>query len=416
MDVATIVYVLFSTLINLVIVLLFSLQHLKHPLLRVRNLQLFYTQTFSGVMWSLGSLLTFNHAEFLQVLHSVSCGLSFFSTWTWGANLFVTCMVVRLQSIYNIFFAPEDQLGVETRSMQRKRIVVLMMAPCTILGTVLLGGETAGTMLERNHTGCVYAVSIKICMMVCVWLNILVLFVWLVKTRPQKFKRLPNAVNEYAPTLASAAIAGPVGIALSALIMSNSWQTVSGRNAITILTATMTNVVLWSLGGRPLRDALTKKSMRENLSMRSLEVEIGAWEFDQIVKTQSMRVFLYDWIGTEGSSWLKSCIPLHTALIRWKQIPGNYMAADIMRRFVDPQSENTVQGIPTHITQSLMTVRIRNQQVSKDLFNELQTWLETEMSNELHRTNFMSPSTAGVSCFASTLCIYNTIFRNTIVQ
>ena len=109
-----------------------------------------------------------------------------------------------------------------------------------------------------------------------------------------------------------------------------------------------------------------------------------------------MRVFMYDWIATEGSSWLKSCVPLHTALIRWRQIPGQYMAADILRRFVDPQSANTVQGIPTHITQALMAVRLRNQPVCRQMFDDLHAWLEAEMENELHRTAFMSPSTAGV--------------------
>ena len=398
MDVGTVVFVLGSTLINIVIVLLFSFQHLKHPLLRVRNLHLFYVQTFSGIMWSMGSLLTFDHAPSLQTLHRVSCGLSFFSTWVWGSNLFVTCMVVRLQSVYSIFFAPEEQLAAETRMIQRKRLVVAMMGPCTVLGFVLLGGETTGTLLERTDTGCLYSTGIKVCMMVCVWINTLLLLLWLWWSRPRKFKRVPTAVDEYVPTLVSAFIAGPVGIALSALIMSNSWRSVVGRNTITILTTSMVDVVLWSLGGRSLRDALTKKSLREKGAMQTLEVDIGAWEFDQIVKTRAMRVFMYDWIATEGSSWLKSCVPLHTALIRWRQTPGQYMAADIMRRFVDPQSANTVQGIPTHITQALMAVRIRNQPVPKEMFDQLRTWVEEQMENELHRTAFMSPSTAGVRC------------------
>ena len=162
MDIVTIIFVLGSTLINIVIVLLFSLQHLKHPLLRVRNLHLFYVQTFSGVMWSLGSLLTFDHAPALQTLHSVSCGLSFFSMWAWGANLFITCMVIRLQSVHSIFFAPEEQLAAEARLLQRKRLVVGMMGPCTILGFVLLGGETTGTLLERTDSGCVYSVGVKV--------------------------------------------------------------------------------------------------------------------------------------------------------------------------------------------------------------------------------------------------------------
>lgn len=415
MDTGTIIFVLGSTFINIVIVLLFSFQHLKHPLLRVRNLHLFYVQTFSGIMWSLGSLLTFDHAPSLQTLHSVSCGLSFFSMWVWGTNLFITMQVVRLQSVHSIFFAPEEQLGTEARMLQRKRLVVGMMGPCTILGFVLLGGETTGTLLERTDTGCVYSIGIKVCMMVCVWINTLVLLLWLWWSRPRKFKRVPTAVDEYGPTLASAALAGPVGIALSVLIMSNAWRSAAGRNTITILTTSMVDAVLLSLGGRPLRDALTKNSVREKGAMRTLEVEIGAWEFTQIVKTQSMCVFLYDWIATEGSSWLKSCIPLHTALIRWRQIPGQYMAADILRRFVDPESPTTVQGIPTHVTQALMAVRIRNQPTPKQMFDELHTWLETEMENELHRTNFLSPSTAGVSCMNSFIRVLTScvVCRNT---
>ena len=120
-------------------------------------------------------------------------------------------------------------------------------------------------------------------MMACVWINTLVLLLWLWWSRPRKFKRVPTAVDQFVPTLASAFIAGPVGIALSALIMSNSWRSVVGRNIITILTTSMVDVVLWSLGGRSLRDALAKNSVRERGAMRTLEMDIGAWEFRQIV-------------------------------------------------------------------------------------------------------------------------------------
>lgn len=327
MDVGTIVYTLLSVFINLIIVVLFSFQHLKHPLLRARNLQLFYAQTFSGVMWTLGSLLSFDHAESLQTLHSVSCGLSFYSMWVFGGNLFVTCTVIRLQSVYTIFFGTEEQLKAENRLAQRKRLVLLMMGPCCVLGFVLLGGECADALVQRTETGCIYSTPIKVCMMVCVWANVLILMLWLFWSRPRTFKRVPKAVNDYAPTLAAAALAGPVGIALSVLIMSNAWQTVAGRTVITVLTTTMVNVVLWSLGGRPLRDALTQNSVREKQTMQTLDVEIGAWDFDSIVTTPAMRTFMYDWIGIEGSSWLKSVVPLHTALVRWKQHPGTIVCA-----------------------------------------------------------------------------------------
>ena len=214
--------------------------------------------------------------------------------------------------------------------------------------------------MQRTETGCIYSTPIKVCMMVCVWANVLILMLWLFWSRPRTFKRVPKAVNDYAPTLAAAALAGPVGIALSVLIMSNAWQTVAGRTVITVLTTTMVNVVLWSLGGRPLRDALTQNSVREKQTMQTLDVEIGAWDFDSIVTTPAMRTFMYDWIGIEGSSWLKSVVPLHTALVRWKQHPGTivcvrtpHVYVSILKRYIHGSRHNQAvcgRAVATHGT------------------------------------------------------------------
>ena len=77
-------------------------------------------------------------------------------------------MVIRLQSVHSIFFAPEEQLGTDARLLQRKRLVVGMMWPCAVLRFVLLGGKTTGTLLERTDSECFYSVGIKVFMMVCV--------------------------------------------------------------------------------------------------------------------------------------------------------------------------------------------------------------------------------------------------------
>lgn len=395
MDVFTIVFVLLSTLFNAVIVLLFAAFHLRHPTLRVRNIHLLYTQMFSGTLWALGSLITFNHAESLMLIHEAACGLTFFSQYVWGLNLFLTCLAVRLQHIHTVFFGSQTQLVHAHQMWNRKCLIAGMMALPTLVGLVLLGSETfdSGGLVHPDtaQTGCVYHTAIKVIMLSAVWINMLVLLVWLYKVRPRSFKRVPSALNDFVPTLISAGLAWPAGVTISVLIMSNAWQTEAGRCAITLMTTALVNMVLWTLGARPLRTAMTN----EEEAMESLQIEIGAWDFNSIISTKSMRIFMYDYIQTEGSSWLKASVHMHASLLRYQQMPGMFAAKDLVKRYLHANSKHYLPGIPaTDIIEKLQNVTFDGSELYIREFAALRVALEAEMSNQLHKSTFMYPSTA----------------------
>lgn len=403
MDLFTIIFVLLSTLVNFTVVLLFAVYHLRHPTLRVRNIHLLYTQMFSGSLWALGSLVTFNHAESLTLIHQAACGLTFFSMWVWGLNLFLTCLAVRLQHIYTVFFGSQVQLIRVNQLYSRKCLIAAMMGLPTMVGLVLLGSETfedPGLVFpDTERAGCKYHTAIKVLMLSAVWLNMSVLLVWLYRVRPRSFKRVPSALNDFVPTLVAASLAWPAGVAISVLIMSNAWQTEVGRCTITILTAGIVNMVLWILGARPLRTALRN----EEEAMESLQVDIGAWDFNTIIHTKSMRMFMYDYIHTEGTSWLKAAVTMHASLLRFHKLSDTgcthrlHVAAarDIVKRFLQPNSKHRVPGMPNDVVQTLLNAKFEGNELHMKEFSALRDSLETEMENQLHKTSFMYPTTAG---------------------
>lgn len=395
MDVFTIVFVLLSTLFNAAVVLMFAAFHLRHPTLRVRNIQLLYTQMFSGSLWALGSLITFNHAEPLMLIHQAACSLTFFSMWVWGLNLFLTCLAVRLQHIHTVFFGSQVQLVHAHQMWNRKCLIAGMMSLPTIIGLVLLGSETFayGALVHPDtaQTGCVYHTAIKVLMLSAVWVNMVVLLVWLYKVRPRSFKRVPKALNDFVPTLISAGLAWPAGVTISVLIMSNAWQTQAGRCTITIMTAGIVNMVLWILGARPLKTALTN----EEEAMESLQIEIGAWDFKTIVQTKSMRMFMYDYIHTEGTSWLKAAAHMHASLLRLQQMPGKFAAKDFVKRYLQHNSKHCVPGIDRDVVETLQNANFEDNTMHMSQFAVLRCSLEAEMENQLQKTSFMYPSTAG---------------------
>jgi hypothetical protein len=386
-DWVVVTYTLASAVINGCLAGVFIWSKSAHPMVRARGVELFSLQALTGTLWALGTLLGFEHVAELRFVHASACNLIFFTQWVWGATLFMSLLSLRMHSVYITFRAGTGVVSVLHNRRRRQHLLVVHILPAVVVGIALLMGGGGSVVVDNQ--GCVFPTPIKIGMLVCVWLNMAALVVWLWILRGT---RLPGAFQEVHPTIASVVFALPTGIVATILVMTGAWESVSGRVAITSIIQSCVNMVLWCLAARPLR-ALCGSVEQERANITELaEVQIAPFLWTEVIRTPNMRSYLWEWMKQRDSHFLRAGADAHACVIRWQENHLSYVARDIVSRFVEPGKSSTL-AVPADVATPLLAFRFDHEMPSPHFLNHFSRWLLTEIQAQAEK-DFITPEVA----------------------
>ena len=377
-DWVTLGYISFSLLINVCVTVAFHVMRKRHPSVRARGVRMLGIQVLTGISWSCGTFLSFEHIESLRPFHARYCHVVFWITWVIGCCLFMCLLSLRMQRIWLTFFSENTHRHTHTQYI--RGLFVAHMLPPIIIG-LALQLPTASQKLTRGINGCMFPSGIKIAILAVVVVNVFVLTSWLILMRD---RQLPVAFQEVRPTIRAVAVAVPCGVCIAIMVMSQTWVHAWGRCIISVATQTLVNAVVWLIIYLPLR--MVCAANHEEAAMHELtDVHIGPWTWGEIVNARPMRQFMWHWMRDQHEPNLCALAEAHALLERWRETePLPLITQDIISRFVEPASPTHLSA-PEEVSAPLRAFRAGHTPLTQEMFTPFYTWLLLEIRTRVEQ-------------------------------